>query len=54
MNPRKPFLPTQHSPVRWFGFAVCLLKILLISADVDGQTKGGQGLSIELFKDVGA
>ena len=39
MNPRKLLLPAQHSPIRWFYFAVCVLQLLLIGAEVEGQTK---------------
>jgi len=39
MNPRKPYLPAQHSPVHWFCFAVGVLQLLLIDAAVEGQTR---------------
>jgi ABC-type nitrate/sulfonate/bicarbonate transport system substrate-binding protein len=39
MNPRKLFPPAQHSPIHWFCFAVCLLQLLLIGNEVEGQSK---------------
>ena len=39
MNPRKLFLPVQHSPLHWFCFAVGVLQLLLVGAEVDGQSK---------------
>jgi NitT/TauT family transport system substrate-binding protein len=39
MNPRKLFFPAQHSPLHRFYFAVCLLKFLLIGAEVEAQSK---------------
>jgi len=39
MNPRKLYLLARHSPPRWFCFAVCLLQLLLIGNEVEGQSK---------------
>jgi len=39
MNPRNNFFSAQHSPFRWFCIAVCLLTLLLIGPEVEGQTR---------------
>ena len=39
MNPRKLFLPVQHSSLHWFCFAVGVLQLLLIGTEVEGQSK---------------
>ena len=39
MNPRKLFLPAQHSPLHWFYCAVCVLQLLLFGNEVEGQSK---------------
>ena len=39
MNPKKLFLPTQLSSLHWLCFAVCVLQLLLIDAEVKGQAK---------------
>lgn len=39
MNPRTLSTPTRYPPIHWFSFAVCLLQLLLIVAEVDAQSK---------------
>ena len=39
MNLRNIFFPAQHSPFRWFYFAVSVLQLLLIGAEVQGQSR---------------
>jgi NitT/TauT family transport system substrate-binding protein len=39
MNPRTLFLPAQHAPFGWSYFAVNVLQLLLIGAEVQGQTR---------------
>jgi NitT/TauT family transport system substrate-binding protein len=39
MNPRNLFLRAQRSPLCWFYFAVSVLQLLLIGAEVQGQTR---------------
>jgi ABC-type nitrate/sulfonate/bicarbonate transport system substrate-binding protein len=39
MNPRRFYLLAQHAPFRWFCFAVCVLQLLLIDAEVESQTR---------------
>jgi NitT/TauT family transport system substrate-binding protein len=39
MNLRKLLLQRYHSPFRWFYLAVCVLQLLLIGAEVEGQSK---------------
>src|SRR4249919_3871919 len=39
MNPRNFNLLARHSPLRWFYIAFGVLQLLVIGADVEGQTR---------------